>query len=232
MRACRAYPCGLRVPASRRVRLTPLEVERARRYHRPLYVALLVDTALGLLVLSLLVFTRLGSWLCAPVDDLSRRRQPSRSRAAAARSRCERAVSWWSRCRRVRSAACLGATGGTGALPRRAGRGRTLTGEATAAGSAGLADRGTGARVSERRLTALQLETEQLLRERRSKAQRPPWLRRHPVGEGGSGRSAPRCRTNLTGSCGASFAPAHSPLGPTRRPSASTRRLCSGSFSR
>jgi STE24 endopeptidase len=50
---------------------TTEEVERARRYHRPLYVALLVDTALGLLVLSLLVFTRLGSWLYAVVDDLS-----------------------------------------------------------------------------------------------------------------------------------------------------------------
>jgi STE24 endopeptidase len=53
------------------VLFTTEEVERARRYHRPLYVALLVDTGLGLVVLSLLVFTRLGSWLYAPVDDLS-----------------------------------------------------------------------------------------------------------------------------------------------------------------
>jgi STE24 endopeptidase len=52
------------------VLLTSEEVERARRYHRPLYVAFLVDGALGLAVLSLLVFTRGGSWLYAAVDDL------------------------------------------------------------------------------------------------------------------------------------------------------------------
>jgi STE24 endopeptidase len=46
------------------------EVERAKRYHRPLYVALLVDTTLGLVVLSLLVFTRAGSWLYALVEEL------------------------------------------------------------------------------------------------------------------------------------------------------------------
>jgi Zn-dependent protease with chaperone function len=46
------------------------ERERARRYHRPLYIALLVDTTLGLVVLSLLVFTRVGSWLYAVVDEL------------------------------------------------------------------------------------------------------------------------------------------------------------------
>jgi STE24 endopeptidase len=39
------------------------QVERARRYHRPLYVALLVDVTLGLGVLSVLAFTRVGSWL-------------------------------------------------------------------------------------------------------------------------------------------------------------------------
>src|SRR5919198_5156772 len=39
------------------------QVERARRYHRPLYVALLLDVTLGLAVLSALAFTRLGSWL-------------------------------------------------------------------------------------------------------------------------------------------------------------------------
>src|SRR5437764_2738788 len=39
------------------------QVERARRYHRPLYVALLLDVTLGLGVLSVLAFTRVGSWL-------------------------------------------------------------------------------------------------------------------------------------------------------------------------
>jgi STE24 endopeptidase len=52
------------------VLFTTEEVERARRYHRPLYIALLVDTTLGLVVLSLLVFTRAGSWLYALVEDL------------------------------------------------------------------------------------------------------------------------------------------------------------------
>jgi hypothetical protein len=45
--------------SSRRL-FTPEEVERARRYHRPLYIALLVDTTLGLVTLSLLVFTHLS----------------------------------------------------------------------------------------------------------------------------------------------------------------------------
>ena len=49
---------------------TTKEVERARRYQRPLYIALLVDTTLGLVALSLLVFTRLGSWLYVLVDGL------------------------------------------------------------------------------------------------------------------------------------------------------------------
>jgi STE24 endopeptidase len=39
------------------------QVERARRYHRPLYVALLLDVTLGVAVLSVLAFTRAGSWL-------------------------------------------------------------------------------------------------------------------------------------------------------------------------
>src|SRR2546421_12490006 len=39
------------------------QVERARRYHRPLYVALLLDVTLGLAVLSVLAFTRAGSRL-------------------------------------------------------------------------------------------------------------------------------------------------------------------------
>src|SRR2546429_9899357 len=39
------------------------QVERARGYHRPLYVALLLDVTLGLAVFSVLAFTRVGSWL-------------------------------------------------------------------------------------------------------------------------------------------------------------------------
>jgi STE24 endopeptidase len=52
------------------VLFTTKEVERAHRYHRPLYIALLVDTTLGLVALSLLVFTRLGSRLYAVVEEL------------------------------------------------------------------------------------------------------------------------------------------------------------------
>ena len=37
---------------SSRQLFTPEEVERARRYHRPLYIALLLDTTLGLVTLS------------------------------------------------------------------------------------------------------------------------------------------------------------------------------------
>jgi STE24 endopeptidase len=55
---------------SSRIVFAPDEVERARRYHRPLYIVLLVDTALGLVALSLLVFTRVGSWLYDVVDEL------------------------------------------------------------------------------------------------------------------------------------------------------------------
>jgi STE24 endopeptidase len=55
---------------SSRLLFTPEQLERARRYHRALYIALLVDTTLALLVLSLLVFTRAGSWLYAVVDEL------------------------------------------------------------------------------------------------------------------------------------------------------------------
>src|SRR6476620_11800190 len=46
------------------------ERERARRYHRPLYIALLIDTTVGLVALSLLVFARLGSWLYSLVGEL------------------------------------------------------------------------------------------------------------------------------------------------------------------
>src|SRR5207302_672782 len=46
------------------------QVERARRYHRPLYLALLLDVTLGLGVLSVLAFTREGAWLYSAVDEL------------------------------------------------------------------------------------------------------------------------------------------------------------------
>jgi STE24 endopeptidase len=55
---------------SSRTVFAPDEVERARRYHRPLYIVLLVDTTLGLIALSLLVFTRVGSWLYDVVAEL------------------------------------------------------------------------------------------------------------------------------------------------------------------
>ena len=45
------------------------QVERARRYHRPLYIALLLDVTLGLAVLSALAFTRAGSWLYHAVPE-------------------------------------------------------------------------------------------------------------------------------------------------------------------
>ncbi len=48
----------------------PDEVERARRYHRPLYLAVVLDLTLGLAALSVLAFTRAGSWLQAIVDGL------------------------------------------------------------------------------------------------------------------------------------------------------------------
>jgi len=48
----------------------PYEVERARRYHRPLYLALVLDLTLGLAALSVLAFTRAGSGLQAIVDGL------------------------------------------------------------------------------------------------------------------------------------------------------------------
>src|SRR5438128_10344226 len=46
------------------------QVERARRYHRPLYVALLLDVTLGLAVLSAAAFTRAGDRLDGAVDSL------------------------------------------------------------------------------------------------------------------------------------------------------------------
>ena len=46
------------------------QVERARRYHRPLYVALLLDVTLGLAVLSAAAFTGAGDRLYDVVDSL------------------------------------------------------------------------------------------------------------------------------------------------------------------
>jgi Zn-dependent protease with chaperone function len=49
---------------------TPEEVERARRYHRPLYVAFLADLSFGFLLLAILSFTSVGDWLYEPVEGL------------------------------------------------------------------------------------------------------------------------------------------------------------------
>src|SRR5436309_5734206 len=46
------------------------QVERARRYHRPLYLALLLDVTLGLAVLSVAAFTAAGDRVYGAVDDL------------------------------------------------------------------------------------------------------------------------------------------------------------------
>ena len=50
---------------------SPEEVERSRRYHRPLYAARLADIALGLGIPALLAFTELGDRLYRPVAGLS-----------------------------------------------------------------------------------------------------------------------------------------------------------------
>jgi STE24 endopeptidase len=47
------------------------QVERARRYHRPAYLARVAGIALGLLVLGLLSFGSLGDWLYGLVDGLA-----------------------------------------------------------------------------------------------------------------------------------------------------------------
>jgi STE24 endopeptidase len=47
---------------------TAEQVTRARRYHRPLYAAVLARLTLTLLVLSLVVFSRLGSRLFSPLE--------------------------------------------------------------------------------------------------------------------------------------------------------------------
>ena len=47
------------------------EVERARSYHRPLYLALLADTAIAAGLLAALAWSSLGHWLFSPLDSLS-----------------------------------------------------------------------------------------------------------------------------------------------------------------
>jgi STE24 endopeptidase len=46
------------------------EIERARAYHRPLYVVFVLRTALSLGYLAALAFSPLGRWLASPVDDV------------------------------------------------------------------------------------------------------------------------------------------------------------------
>ena len=50
---------------------SPDERARARAYHQPLYLALLVDTALGAGLLAALAWTSLGDWLFSPLTSLS-----------------------------------------------------------------------------------------------------------------------------------------------------------------
>ena len=49
---------------------TAEQVERARRYHRPLYVLMAVDMALDLAILSLLAFGPPGDWLARLLGSL------------------------------------------------------------------------------------------------------------------------------------------------------------------
>src|SRR4029077_11004207 len=49
---------------------SPAERERARAYHGPLYLALLVDVALAAGVLAALAWTALGDWLFSPLESL------------------------------------------------------------------------------------------------------------------------------------------------------------------
>jgi STE24 endopeptidase len=48
------------------------EIDRARRYHRPLYASFAVSTALSLAYLSVLSFSPIGRWLASPVDGFPR----------------------------------------------------------------------------------------------------------------------------------------------------------------
>src|SRR6516165_2111863 len=49
---------------------SPDERARASAYHQPLYLALLVDTALGAGLLAALAWTSLGDWLFSPLTSL------------------------------------------------------------------------------------------------------------------------------------------------------------------
>lgn len=53
-----------------RLFFTDEEVERARRYHRPRYLALLADLALGQAVLAAVAFTGVGDALYEPLEGL------------------------------------------------------------------------------------------------------------------------------------------------------------------
>ena len=50
---------------------SPEERARARTYHRPLYLALLVDVALAAGLLAALAWSSLGDWLFSPLSSLS-----------------------------------------------------------------------------------------------------------------------------------------------------------------
>jgi STE24 endopeptidase len=50
---------------------SPDERARARAYHRPLYFALLLDTALAAGLLAVIAWTSLGRWLFSPLESLS-----------------------------------------------------------------------------------------------------------------------------------------------------------------
>lgn len=49
------------------VAFSATDVERARVYHRPLYLALLADVALGAVLLAALAWTQLGHWVYSPL---------------------------------------------------------------------------------------------------------------------------------------------------------------------
>jgi STE24 endopeptidase len=59
-------------PADASRYFSPQELERARAYHRPLYVASAASSAVGAGYLAALAFSPAGRWLAAPVDDLPR----------------------------------------------------------------------------------------------------------------------------------------------------------------
>ena len=53
------------------VDFSPAELERARAYHGPLYLALLADVALAAGVLAAVAWSSLGHWLFSPLESLS-----------------------------------------------------------------------------------------------------------------------------------------------------------------